>query len=394
MARNSAVAEEKQVDPEDVAESLAKAVYDGDIVNFRLLFNPFSPARKTSPESFDTDKYAYLLPSDEKAADPVFQEIVAQVKEPSVWEHIQQELEANRPARMPSSLVLKLADRAVARGKYTSAAQAYEQLRVRQRMREEFLKIGDTALDAGDVPLAVRAYRIGAGMEYNYAAFPEPLPVVPNYQTRALILHGDYPARPEDAVGMQPAESLVWTALAYLLNSDEAAARLERQPMERKVAFLDRLIREMDPGWDAFVAQCGEAVRLARKFNERIQGIVRQSDGSPDGLAEELSEQLGDDPRRISNALLGFSSNCEYDWWQYVKDLAYRHPAGVLFVARQLVGNLEIVVPRFRSNSPLADALDLRAVVGAAGVTDALPAEGTGGGDDGDGAPSEQDPIQ
>ena len=38
--------EAKVVNEELAVDALAKAVYEGDIVNFRLIFMPFSPARK------------------------------------------------------------------------------------------------------------------------------------------------------------------------------------------------------------------------------------------------------------------------------------------------------------------------------------------------------------
>ena len=57
-----------------VAQALAKAVYDGDIVNFRLVFQPFSPARVSSNESFFMKKYAYLLPDEQLQQNPEYKE--------------------------------------------------------------------------------------------------------------------------------------------------------------------------------------------------------------------------------------------------------------------------------------------------------------------------------
>src|SRR5690606_12280615 len=128
---------------------------------------------------------------------------LGRVRDDETWRHVQTELEANRPAQLPSDLLLMLADNAVRQGKYTSAAQAYELLRIRSRMQDEFYAAADRALDENDVARAVRGYRAATGLAYDYAAFPEPLPEVPDYQTRALLLHGEYPTRPDDCVALK-----------------------------------------------------------------------------------------------------------------------------------------------------------------------------------------------
>jgi hypothetical protein len=58
MARQSQTLQEKTVDKTMIEGALAKAVCNGDIVNFRLLFAPFSPGRSESTEAFETEKYA------------------------------------------------------------------------------------------------------------------------------------------------------------------------------------------------------------------------------------------------------------------------------------------------------------------------------------------------
>ena len=103
----------KTVDPDDIALALAKAICDGDIVNFRLVFASFSPARRDSSQSFDMPKYSYLLPDDEMERDATFQKILTWVKHPDAMRQIQCELDANRPAQLPSDLLLPLADQAV-----------------------------------------------------------------------------------------------------------------------------------------------------------------------------------------------------------------------------------------------------------------------------------------
>lgn len=352
MAKGTAAAP-KTVDRDIVAQALAKAVYDGDIVNLRLLFMPFSPARTSSTESFDMPKYAYLLPDEETLEDRDFRDCLSLVTEKATFAYIQQELDANRPAQLPSELLLPLADNAVTAGKYTSAAQAYEMLRIRGRMQRMFYEQADVALDANDIPKAVRGYIIAAGLAYDYAAFPEPLPMTPDYQTRALLLHADYPEKPEDALPLREPRVLLQTALSYLLTDAEAAPRLDSRPDEVRVAFLRELVRQQDSRWDDFVARYQNACDIAREFGARLDRRREET-----GLAGEIEEQLEESPRAIPAALLGREIE-NGEWWQYLKELASEHPAAVLFVARQAVGTTEILLPRFRPDSHVTLALGI-----------------------------------
>lgn len=347
----------KQVDPDTMNRALAKAVYLGDLVAFRLLFAPFSPARLSSSESFDMEKYRYLVPTQEMADKGEFKECLEAVKRPETQRHIAQELEANRPAQLPSDLVLRLGDQAVRFGKYNSAAQAYEMLRVRRRMQEEFFAQGDAALDEQRTKKAVRAYIIATGLNYDYAAFPEPLPTVVNFQTRALMLHGSYPERPEDSLPLLPVEQLVTVGLSYLLADPEAAARLESRPLETRLAFLCELVHQRDPEWDSFAERYREACDMTRTFGDRYrhfwaQGQMVRASG------DEIIDQIGYDPRRIMAHLLG-RTLAGAEWWQYLKELAYEHPASVLFIARFALGDIEVLRPRLREGSPLIQALKL-----------------------------------
>ena len=340
------------------AHELAKAMCDGDIVNVRFLFSPFSPARKDSPERFETDKYAYLLPDPEMERSPEFAEMLARVRMPSLWSHIRNELEAKRPTQLPFELLMTLADNAVRGGKYTSAAQAYEMLRIRGRMQDEFVHQADAALDAGDIPKAVRGYVIAASLEYDYAAFPEPLPAVPNFQTRALMLHGEYPERPEDSLPLQETPAFLRAAFTYLLLHATLAARLEARPIEVLTAFLCELVRRRDPNWSEFARRYREACAMAREFAERIARAAAREGHRWPGLEDEIEAQLGEDPMRIPARLLGRTIEGG-EWWQYLKELAYEHPPSILFVARQVIGDNETLLPRYRADSPIPPLLGL-----------------------------------
>ncbi|NIA13395.1 MAG: hypothetical protein GWP08_04885 [Nitrospiraceae bacterium] len=355
MAKKAAALDIKNVDPHEIASALAKAMCEGDIVNFRLIFMPFSPARKTSTESFDMPKYAYLQPGDTQQRDPRFQQCLAMVERAEMMNFIQSELDANRPAQLPSELLLALADHAVREGKFTNAAQACELLRIRPRMQQIFYEQADAALDAGDVAKGVRGYRIATGLAYDYAAFPEPLPATPDYQTRALVMHADYPQDIMDCVGMQDTEPMIETALNYLLLEPEAVARLEKRPVEIRLAFLTEWVRRQDPRWDTFKQQYKEACALATAFGKRLEG---QQEDAKDLAGAIEEQQQSDDPRSIAAALLGRTIGGG-EWWQYLKELACEHPASALFVARQAVGDIEILLPRRRSDSAVARALGL-----------------------------------
>ena len=352
MAKNNQ-ATSKEVDFEITAAALAKTMYEGDIVNFRLLFLPFSPARSSSTERFDMPKYGYLLPEESEENEPGFQACLALVMAPATRAFIAGELDANRPAQLPSELVLELGDNAVRTGKYSSAAQAYEMLRIRDRMQQLFLEAADAALDAGDVARGVHGYLVAIGLAYDYAAFPEPLPLVPDFQTRALMLHAEYPETPGASVGMQESGALVQAALNYLLLQPEVVARLERRPEAQRVEFVKELVRQRDPRWDDFVANYHAGVAIMEEFAERVR---QGANNEPGGLEEEIRNQLGGDPRSIAAALLGREVQGG-EWWQYLKELAGEHPAAALFVARQVVGDLELLVPRHRADSPVALAL-------------------------------------
>lgn len=347
------------VDQDTIDKCLAYAVAEGDIVNFRFLFLPYSPLRNTSTEDIQSAKYAYLLPEDEN--EKRFRDALVLVKRGETRTHVRQELEKDAPPQLPSELVLALADNAVRLGKYTAAAQAYELLRIRARMQAAFFEAADAALDRGDIPQAVYGYRIATGLNYDYAAFPEPLPAVPNYQQRALILHAEYLPRPEDSLPVQPVESHTRTALAYLLSDDSATARICERPLDVQVEFLITLIRAQDPQWDAFAENYRKACAIAQTFQEALEKRRKEEGNMP---AARLTEEMSDDEARVDamripQTLLGRAIE-PGEWWQYLKELAYLHPAAALFVARQAVNtDLEIIVPRLRKDSPLPVRLGL-----------------------------------
>ena len=78
------------------------------------------------------------------------------------------------------------------------------------------------------------------------------------------------------------------------------------------------------------------------------------------GLAEEIEAQNQENnPAEIPEILLGRALE-DGAWWQYIKELAYAHPAAPLFVVRQFVSkDLEIIMPRYVKDSPLVQALGL-----------------------------------
>ena len=346
---------ETTVDVELTAKALAKAMHDGDVVNFRHIFSSLSPAREKSPEQFETERYEYFLPDAEMSSNTEFGECFDMVKAPEIWQHIETELNEERPPQLPSELLMKLADNAVRLGKYSSAAQAYELLRIRLRIQEEFLTQSDKALDENDIKRAVKGYWAAAGLSYDYAAFPEPLPSVPDYQTRSLMLHGEYPDNPEDGVAMEIPEKHVNSALAYLLVESEIAMRLEERSLDVRIEFLRDLVHRLDPEWNVFVERYRNAIEMYSGISERM---AEAAEAGSESLADEIMEQAELDPEEVTAQLLGRRIE-NGEWWQYLKEIAFEHPAGVLFVARQIVGEHEYLVPRYREDSRIAQVLGL-----------------------------------
>jgi len=338
----------------NTTQSASKTVADGEIGNFRFLFAPFSPAPAESTESFADPKYHYLLPDGEQETEAHFVEALDRVKRSGTWAHIRQELDANRPPQMPSELLLPLADHAVRLGKWTAAGQAYELLRIRRRMLELLLEEALAALRAGDVAKCVRGFRMAAGLGYDYAAFPEPLPMVPVYQERALALHGTYPTQPQQSVALAPPETHVQLALDFLLGDEYVAGRLREESLEVRLTFLRELVDQIDPDWQTFVGKFKTACDRTKAVGDRL----RTSRESESTLADEVEEQQAEDPWDIPRALLG-RDIAEGAWWEYLKELAYLHPASVLFISRQLVGEEEILMPRLLRESPVPVALGL-----------------------------------
>jgi hypothetical protein len=144
-------------------------------------------------------------------------------------------------------------------------------------------------------------------------------------------------------------------ALDYLLYDSEAAGRLHALPLETRLNFLRELVRQADPKWDEFVAQFTKACELTHAIGSRLQ---RSSANQPETLADEIAEQQSADPWDITRALLGRTIE-NGAWWQYLKELAFEHPAAALFISRQLIGDEEVLMPRLRADSPVSKALGL-----------------------------------
>jgi hypothetical protein len=340
--------------PEQVREAFAKAVADGDVVNLRLLFHPMSPARDDTVEDLDSAKYDYLLPTDEEMTTEVYRRAAQLVDRRDIRDAIEGALKGTRQARIPWEMLLLLADNAVRAGKYGSAAQAYEQLRIRRRMQDTFYAEADAALEQDDTARAARGYAIATALNYDYAAFPEPLPAVGNWQSRALVLHGQYRGEPGEAVGMRDDETQLRTALNYLLADPKAAARLQERPLETRLAMVRELARLRDPRWDTMRDRVREAAEVAG-------GLIEAEEGAREARRRGLVGAEGvDDEEAVRPQVILLGRTIEDGaWWQYVKELALDHVPAALLVSRQVLGSREVIVPRFRADSPVARALEV-----------------------------------
>jgi hypothetical protein len=339
-------------------QSLAFAIEQGDIVNFRLLFMPSSPFRPDSPEDASDSKYNYLFPDSDSGQR--YPEALAWVHKPDIAAFVRAQLDRKGPPKLPWQLVKVLGDNAVRLGKYTAAAQAYELLRIRRRMQDIILDQADEHLREHDIAAAVNGYRIALGLQYDYGAFPEPLPAVPDYQERAPALHMTYPATQEQTLSLQSDEVLCKTALTYLLPFSEFASRFQQIPPEVILPFTVALVRILDVDWEAFATAFRQSLAITAQYEDLFVRINAYSTE----ILEVLEEKLIDDSnleelRKIPEILAG-SSGEHWEWWQYLKHLAYHHPGAALFVSRQrLSAKEEIVVPRVRLDSELARSLGL-----------------------------------
>ena len=337
---------------------LASAVANGDIVNFRFLFMPASPLRQSSPEDVDSPKYRYLFPEDESC--PRYQDALHLVKRSDLSGYVREQLDKKGPPQLPWELVMALADNAVHLGKYTAASQAYELLRIRRRMQEMILDKADALLQQGNVAAGVQGYEIAAGLDYDYAAFPEPLPAVPNFQERALRLHGVYQVDPKKAIAMQEDAAVVSTGLNYLLANPELSQRLQQLPENTKIEFVALLVRCMDCAWDAFAERYRQAAQIVARHQPLIDKVNTYSPDALGLLFEQLidSEQMAE-LKEVPALLMGDSGK-DLEWWQCIKTLSYHHPAAALFISRQrLSSREEVVIPLCNPKSMLAQKLNL-----------------------------------
>ena len=339
-------------------ECLAHAVAEGDIVNFRLLFMPASPFREDSPEDASTPKYDYLFRNHPMR--PGTGKRLAAVSRPEIGRFVREQLARKGPPRLPWQLLLALGDNAARLGKYTAASQAYELLRVRRRFQDLTLDKADAQLRQGNIQTAVKGYGIALGLQYDYGAFPEPLPAVPDYQERAPALHQAYPATPEQTLALQDDEVLCRAALGYLLPFKEFSGRFQQFEPETLVPFTAALIRALDEDWDAFAAAFKDAERRASAHQSLFNKLNSYTADVLEVLAEEVLEEGLLPELRAIPGLLTNAPGENREWWHYVKVMAFRHPGAPVFVARQrLSANEEIIVPRYRQDSELAKALGL-----------------------------------
>ncbi len=350
---------EKKVEQEVIDLALAKAIADGDIVNFRFLFLPYSPLREDSTEDIDSIKYSYLLPTEEEEQSLLFKSALELVSRADIREHVQKELHKKGPAQLPSDLLLALADNAVYHEKFTSASQAFELLRIRRRMQDLFFEEGEKELAKNNISTAVRAYRMASALEYDYSAFPEPLPAVPRYHDQALILHAEYKIRWAECIGNLPLESFLKAGFNYLFLLPEHAGRITVKPLEIQVPFLVELIRQTDPKWEQFVLRVKEVIPL---MHDLYQELKMRVDRIADGhlWEDEWDEGLNTEKYlEISEKLLGRKLE-QKNWWTYLKELAYEHAPSALFITRQMIGKeQEIIIPRYNFDNPIVQQLSL-----------------------------------
>ncbi|HNZ49469.1 MAG TPA: hypothetical protein PLQ42_10590 [Candidatus Hydrogenedentes bacterium] len=347
---------EKNIDYALLDRCLAAAIACGDIVNLRFLFLPASPFRRDSSEDISMSKYAYLLAEEESDA---LEAALRLVQQAEISRQVREQLEKKGPPQLPWELLQALADNALRLGKYTAASQAYELLRTRRRMQEIFLDQADAALDRGAYAEGARGYKIAAGLQYDYAAFPEALPAVLNYQEKAVTLHGKYPVVLEGET-LSDDRALCRSSLLFLLQGADFIQRLENRDDESLIQFTAEMIRCLDPAWDRFVPAFQEACRLISPFAELFSRINSYTQEALEVLLEEI---FSDEEKETLRGISQFFAPgiAEGSAWQLVmRTLAYYHPGAVSFVRRQrLSASEEILIPALPDTSRLAQQLGL-----------------------------------
>ncbi|MGC8846486.1 MAG: hypothetical protein ACP5QY_11625, partial [Candidatus Hydrogenedens sp.] len=207
--------------------------------------------------------------------------------------------------------------------------------------------------------LAVRAYRIASALEYDYSAFPEPLPAVPRYHDQALILHAEYKNKWSECIGNMPMESFLRVGFNYLFLLPEHAGKITTKPIEIQIPFLIELVRQIDTKWEEFIQNIKEVIPLMEELYQEIKiRIGRIADGHL--WEDEWDEGLNTEKYlEIPERLLGRTLN-QKDWWAYLRELCYEHPPSALFIARQMIGKeQEIIIPRYDSDNPIIQQLGL-----------------------------------
>lgn len=347
---------EKVIDDSLLDRCLAAAIATGDIVNLRFLFMPASPFRVDSSEDISQSKYAYLLPEEENKE---MEEALQLVQQPEISRQVRAQLEKKGPPQLPWQLLQSLADQALRCGKYTAASQAYELLRTRRRMQEIFLDQADAALDRGAFYEAAQGYTLASGLQYDYAAFPEALPAVLNYQEKALSFHGSYPLTTEDEATTDD-KVLCRSSLQFLMQGAEFLQRLDVREEKELVQFTAEVIRCLDPEWDSFVSAFHESLALVEKYEPLFKHINSYTQEALEVLLEEIfTDEEKEELRRIAPLFAPGAPEGE-EWWLTMRTLAYHHPGAVLFVRRQrLSATEEILIPECSRDSELARLLGL-----------------------------------
>ncbi|NLN92644.1 MAG: hypothetical protein GX130_04940 [Candidatus Hydrogenedens sp.] len=346
---------EKVIDDALLDRCLAAAIATGDIVNLRFLFMPASPFRPDSSEDISQSKYAYLLPKEEKGE---MDEALQLVRQPEISRLVRAQLAKKGPPQLPWELLQSLADQALKCGKYTAASQAYELLRTRRRMQEIFLDQADAALDGAAFYEAAQGYTIASGLQYDYAAFPEALPAVLNYQEKALSLHRAYPPTTEESETDDSA--LCRSILQFLMQGAEFLQRLEGRDGEVLVQFTAQVIRCLDPQWEHFVSAFHESLAIIKAYETLFTRINSYTQEALEVLMEEIfTDEQKEELRRIAPLFAPGAPEGE-EWWLTMRTLAYHHPGSVLFVRRQrLSATEEILIPECPRDSQLARLLNL-----------------------------------
>jgi hypothetical protein len=309
-------------DIQDVAglkkQVIAHAIATGNTFAFHDLFaqiKEFGDAEGGGLTRALLDKLAYLLPTEEIVDSPEYAAAMELVE--------QHEFEENF---IPAAIIEATAKRAVIRGNFAYAEDAYRLLGIKKEIVALYAQSGERLLREDKPRHAATAFHVAASLEQ---------PRGPHYQYLGSQLHEACLNVPEKCVTMLEDDALVGAGIRFLLSNEVLADRLAeavREEQKKEVLATLAVISDLDFSG------------LLKNLREAVDAASGLEDGKPDDYSP------------IAQALLG--RTCETgEWWQYLREFSFEHPLGALCVCVKLVKRTPVLVPAIRDGKSIIESL-------------------------------------